>query len=265
MLQSQERESLIWRKMKFSFIVPYFNKWGLTHRCLADFYKFLPNEDIEVILVDDASTDYDCTTGADWWMEKANPFSIKLLKHIENGGFGKSMNDGAEIATGDVLVFYSNDVRMSGNFLSELRNLLAKDDKVLVGNEVIYYPGGWNEFDVDGKHIVIPYANGWFLACTREVWNNLGGFDYQTFGRFDYEDMDISVRAYELGYNVVALNSKKIVHAHQGSTVETFSIDRMAHTKQNRIKFIAKWAEKLTDITIRLEGKNDGKRSGENT
>src|SRR3990172_6779807 len=109
MSQLQERESLIWRKMKFSFVVPYFNKWGLTHRCLAEFYKFLLNEDIEVILVDDASTDYDCTTGADWWTKEVKSFPIKLHRNLENGGFGKSMNNGAEVATGDILVFYSND------------------------------------------------------------------------------------------------------------------------------------------------------------
>ena len=248
--------------MKSSFIVPFFNKWGLTHRCLTEFYVHLANENIEVILVDDASTDMDCTTGAAWWREKANPFEIKLLTHKENGGFGKSMNDGAELATGDVVIFYSNDVRMSGNFLPELRSLLNKDDKVLIGNEVIYYPGGWNEFDVDGKHIVIPYANGWFLACTREVWNNLGGFDFDTFGRFDYEDIDVSTRAYELGYNVVALNSQKIVHAHQGSTISSLNIDRMANTQKNRAKFFAKWGNRLADIHTTMEKtRNDNRTS----
>jgi GT2 family glycosyltransferase len=134
----------------------------------------------------------------------------------------------------------------------------------LIGNEVIWFPGGWNEFDIEGKHIVIPYANGWFLACTREVWINLGGFDWKTFGRMDYEDVDVSTRAIELGYNIVALNSKKIVHAHQGSTVDTLKIDRMAHTKQNRIKFIAKWADRLTDIALRLE-KNRNDRNTDST
>ena len=249
--------------MKFSFVVPFLNKWGLTHRCLTEFYVHLANENIEVILVDDASTDMDCTTGAAWWMEKANPFSIKILKHNENGGFGKSMNDGAEIATGDVLIFYSNDVRMSDNFLPELLQLIAKDNKVLIGNEVIYYPGGWNEFDVDGKHIVIPYANGWFLACTREVWNKLGGFDYETFGRFDYEDIDLSTRAYELGYNVVALNSQKIVHAHQGSTISSLNIDRVANTQKNRAKFFAKWGSRLADIHTTMENRKHDTRKSE--
>ena len=251
--------------MLISLIIPFFNKWDLTHRCLSDIYKFLPSENIEVVLINDASTEADCETGTAWWQKDVKPFPILYHKNKENVGFGHSMNNGAKIANGDVLIFYSNDIVMSGNFIPELSQLLDKDGNVLVGNEVIYYHGGWNEFDVDGKHIVIPYANGWFIACTKEVWKNIGGFDYKTFGHFDYEDIDISVRAYELGYNVVALNSNRIIHAHQGSTVETLRIDRMAHTKQNRIKFIAKWADKLTDITIRLEEKNDRKRSGENT
>lgn len=250
---------------KFSIIVPFYNRYDLTHRCLSDIYKFLYGEDIEVILINDASIETDCASGVAWWQKQVDKtFPILYHTNSENGGFGKSMNNGAKIANGDVLIFYSNDIVCSGNFIPELRQLLSRDDKVLIGNEVIWFPGGWNEFDIEGKHIVIPYANGWFLACTREVWINLGGFDWKTFGRMDYEDVDVSTRAIELGYNIVALNSKKIVHAHQGSTVDTLKIDRMAHTKQNRIKFIAKWADRLTDIALRLE-KNRNDRNTDST
>jgi len=106
---------------------------------------------------------------------------------------------------------------------------------------------------------VIPYANGWFLACIKEVWQNIGGFDSDTFGRFDYEDVDVSTRAMELGYNVVALNSSKIVHAHQGSTISTLGIDRMANTQKNRARFFAKWGNRLADIHETMENtRNDG-------
>lgn len=244
---------------KFSIVVPFYNRWDLTHRCLSDIYKFLGGEDIEIVLINDASTEQDCAAGAAWWQKQANlPFQLLYHTNLENVGFGHSMNNGAKIANGEVLIFYSNDVVCSGNFILELKQLLNKNDKVLIGNEVIWYPGGWNEFDVDGKHIVIPYANGWFLACTREVWINIGGFDWKTYGKMDFEDIDISVKAMELGYNIVALSSKKIVHAHQGSTISSLNIDRMAITRKNKIKFFAKWGSRLADIHVTMEkNRND--------
>jgi GT2 family glycosyltransferase len=229
---------------------------------LSDIYKFLSGEDIEVILINDASIETDCVTGVAWWQKQVDKtFPILYHTNSENVGFGHSMNNGAKIANGEVLIFYSNDITCSGNFIPELKQLLAKNDKVLIGNEVIWFPGGWNEFDIEGKHIVIPYANGWFLACTREVWINIGGFDWKTYGKMDFEDVDVSTRAMELGYNIVALDSKKIVHAHQGSTISSLNIDRMAITQKNKVKFFAKWGSRLADIHETMEkNRHEGNR-----
>ena len=90
------------------------------------------------------------------------------------------------------------------------------------------------------------------------MWDEIGGFDWKTYGKYDYEDVDISARAIELGYNVAALNSKNLEHAHQGSTIATLNVDRMAQTQQNRIKFIAKWGNRLSDIQSKMEKENDG-------
>src|SRR3989304_616007 len=115
-----------------SLIIPFFNRWDLTHRCLSDIYKFLPGENIEVVLINDASTEADCETGTAWWQKDVKPFPILYHKNKENVGFGHSMNNGAKIANGDVLIFYSNDIVMSGNFIPELSQLLAKDGNILV-------------------------------------------------------------------------------------------------------------------------------------
>jgi GT2 family glycosyltransferase len=244
-----------------SVIIPYFNKWDLCHARLNEFHKFVPQNDVELILIDDASTEEDCQTGLAWWQKQVNYHTIRYHRNEENVGFGHSMNNGAKLAKGDVLVFYSNDVKMYRNFIPELLALLAKDENVLIGNEVIYWDGGWNSFEIDGKKLIIPYANGWFIACTRKVWTALGGFDWKTFGKFDYEDCDLSTRAIELGYNVVGMNSKAIEHAHQGATVSTLNIDRMSLTKQNRLRYIAKWQERLVDIQRKMEKPDYGRNT----
>lgn len=248
-----------------SVIIPFLNKWELTHARLNEFYRFLPPKEIEVVLINDASTEDGCITGVAWWQKTVNPFPIKYHANKENYGFGRSMNIGAKIASGDILVFYSNDVKTYANWIPELVSRLNGNDKVLLGNEVIYWDGGWNSFEINGKKTIVPYANGWFIACTREIWLSLKGFDWKTFGKYDYEDVDLSAQAIELGYNIVALNSRNLEHAHQGSTIETLNVDREALTKQNREKFIAKWGNRLTNIQSKLEQTDDGERSTTNT
>lgn len=229
-----------------SIIIPYFNKWDLCHARLNEFHKFVPKDDIEIIMIDDASTEPDCESGLAWWQKQVQYHTIRYHRNEENVGFGHSMNNGAKMAKGDVLVFYSNDVKMYRNFLPELLQLLAKNENVLIGNEVIYWDGGWNSFEVQGKKIIIPYANGWFLACTKKIWKELGGFDWKTYGKYSFEDVDISASAILKGINVVALNSKNIEH--MGAQTAPYSPERNEITTKNRLKFIAKWGDDLEKL-----------------
>jgi GT2 family glycosyltransferase len=230
-----------------SIILPFFNKWELTHSCLFNLYKFVQDNVTEVIVVNDASTELECYGGMSWWETVHSLMSIKFITNKENLGFGGSMNVGAKNSIGEILVFLSNDVAVSGDFISQISDIINKNDRAFIGGEVVDFPGGWNEFDIDGKHITIPYANGWLLACTRDCWYDLGGFDLR-YGKFDYEDVDISTNALLKGYDIIALRSGFVSHRHQGSTVSTLGVDRLAHTKRNREIFIEKWMDYLPKL-----------------
>lgn len=231
-----------------SIVLPFYNRYDLVHKRLYEFWTYLPKDDLEIILINDASTeerDYEGNIG--WWQKKVSPpLPIRYHVNPKNLGFGGSMNLGAEHAKGDVLVFFSDDVIVSGNFISELLPLLQNDGNLLVGNQSIDWAAGWNEFDIDGKHIVIPYLAGYFLACTKATWKKLGGFD-PLYGRFDYEDVDLSTTALSLGYNLVVLNSKYLQHL-GGVSIASLNVDRMNMTRRNRELYIAKWEHDLLGI-----------------
>jgi len=245
--------------MKVSIILPYYNHWDLTHARMMELYKYVPL-DTEIIMVNDASTDSDCRTGAGWWQKQAGRHEIKYVENKENLGFGGSHNKGATRATGDILCFLSNDVVVNIDFGSLISNSLRDKPYSLLGGEIIYFPGGWNEFVFEGKKLVVPYCNGWLLACTREVWDNLGGFDTETYGKFDYEDIDLSMNALSHGYELLALNlSKHHLHHLSGVTIRALGINREEITKLNREKFIKKWQPKFNDVYETLERmRNDG-------
>lgn len=236
-----------------SIIIPFFNRWELTHARLLELYRFAP-ENVEIILVDDASTEDMIDSGIAWWQKNIYPITnrpIRYHKNPENLGFGGAMNEGAKLAKGDILVFLSNDVIMNGDIVTEIITKLQENNKVLLGGEIINFDSGWNTLLVDGKKMIIPYCNGWLLACTKEVWDAIGGFDLR-YGKYDYEDIDISLTAQFLGYNLIALNSKYARHI-GGATIYALNSDRQAQTLKNKELFRQKWQDRVKDLHDQLQ------------
>jgi len=222
----------------YSIIIPFFDHWDLTHKRLFELYKFIPQE-VEIVLVDDCSTEeVEIKGGVGWW-QKNRP-NIKYIRNKENLGFGGSHNRGAKVASGNILVFLSNDVEVSGDFIKTLDGRIF--DNLLIGNRIIDWKAGWNE--VNGY--VIPYLEGYFLACSKQVWVELGGFDLR-YGKYDYEDVDLSMRTLELKYSLVSLETQMLRHL-GGRTIYALKADRLEQTKKNREIFIDKWQDKLSSV-----------------
>jgi GT2 family glycosyltransferase len=220
-----------------SIIIPFFNNWQLTHQRLMDCHKFLP-DDAEIILVNDASTETDCDGGVAFWQKAENRQKIRYVKNKKNLGFGGSMNRGAKFAKGEILVFLSNDVIITGNFVEQIKNEIDADEDILIGGRIIYFDSGWNVV----SNVIFPYCEGWLLACTQKVWDNLGGFDPR-YAPFDYEDVDLSATAIEQGYRLVGLNSPYLKHL--GGQTANYNEKRLAITYRNRELFHEKWIDKV--------------------
>lgn len=243
-----------------SIIIPFYQRYDLIMRRMLEIHTHIhhPNNDIEILMVNNGSDPAKVEEGnIYYWQKMVGWFSVRYLTWEKNVGFGGAMNRGAEAANGDNLIFLSDDVRISGDFLPLIVNKLNDDPTSLVGGEMVWWPAGWNEFEVDGKPVVVPYLNGWLLACRKEVWKESGGFD-PIYYPYDYEDVDLSTRWHEMGYNLVALNTPLLSHI-GGATISTLDANRVARTQQHRQKYIMKWNEKLLDISARMEKKKDGR------
>lgn len=228
--------------MKISVIIPTYNKWTLTGQRLMELMHFCGDRIYEIVLIDDASVDkFLCL---DYW--KANsPWKIIFDRNMHNQGFGFSMNSGANRATGDILVFLSNDVEIKRDFTIELfkwiKDSIVANRPILVGAEFLYHDTGWNV--IDG--MTIPYLNGWFLSCHRNVWKTLGGFDHNLYGISDYEDLDLSLTAVDNDIMLVQLKNHGFRHL--GAQSFGYNETRLARTKSNQNHFIQKWRPKMTE------------------
>lgn len=219
--------------MRLSVIIPQYKHYDLLHQILFDLYKHCRSDIDEVVIVDDASEDRDLDNYLSLGMG-IKFFNTKVFTNSENLGFLKTVNRGVSKSTGDIVVVLSNDVRVYKNICTEIKAILQEHDKHLIGGRLLNYDTGWNLF---GDKL-FQYLEGWLLACTKDAWNEFGGFDEQ-YGSSDYEDIDISTTALSLGYSLVEL-SDGVRHDHPASSYG-YNPEREARTKENREKFRKKW------------------------
>jgi len=222
-----------------SIIIPTYNHAELLHARLFEIYRnVFKAYPLELILIDDCSSFRDVAGISAFW-QKNHRYNVRYSRNKENRGFGWSMNKGAELARGDVLMFLSNDVVVSGDFVEPVIAEIEKNERSLIGARMIDWSAGWNEVEYLGKPMIVPYLEGWFLACTRSVWKELGGFDLR-YGKYDYEDVDLSTTAHLLGINLVALPNLPLRHI--GAQTIKFE-NRMVHTQHNRQLWLEKWQD----------------------
>lgn len=237
--------------MKSSVILPYFGRWDLTHARLFELYKHCPTS--EVILVNDCSSDNDCDTAPVWWQNGPLKGRLRYYRNKENLGFGQSMNIGAAIAiknAADVVVLLSNDVIVRSDIGKEAIEIIEQHkEPVLIGAQFLCNYTGWNELDNVG---VVPYLNGWLLACHKSVWETLGGFD-KLYRKADFEDVDLSTMAWYKGIKLTLFQRANVSHI-GGETVNRAIPNRFQYTQANQLLWKAKWADKAPELKKAIYG-----------
>lgn len=100
--------------MKYSIIIPVYNAEKYLDECIESVLR--QNADLELILVDDGSTDKSGEI-----CERYKKDNV-LVYHIENSGPGRARNFGVEKATGEFLMFMDADDYLSSDFFEKLEN-----------------------------------------------------------------------------------------------------------------------------------------------
>ncbi|GFE71331.1 glycosyltransferase [Chroococcus sp. FPU101] len=243
-----------------SIIIPVYNKYLYTFNCLNSIAKNIsPNLDIEVLLIDDCSTDET--------QESLKEITgIRLIKNSENLGFIRSCNAGAAQAKGKYLFFLNNDTQVLPNCLESLISVLEKNVSVgAVGSKLLYPNGklqeaggiiwqdatGWNYGRLDNADQpeynylrTVDYCSGASLLVRSEIFKQLNGFSEQFLPAY-YEDTDLCFAIRQLGYKVLYQPQSQLIH-YEGITSGT---DLNSGVKQyqevNRSKFLKKWEVEL--------------------
>lgn len=211
-----------------SVVIVTWNSAGDIGPALAALAGELRPED-ELIVVDNGSAD----GTADRVAELAP--AAHLIRNSENLGFVIAVNQGAEAASGDLLVLLNPDAVVEPGWRDAIERpwieergwgvwqaLITSDDGARINSEgnVIHYTGvcwaGGAGRPIDGtdpEPREIGYASGACLATPLPLWRKLRGFPSRLFMYGD--DTDISLRARLAGCGVGIEPSARVEHDYE--------------------------------------------------
>ena len=112
-------------KEKLSIIIPAYNAENCIERCLDSILDQDYHNEIEIIVVNDGSTD---STGSILNKYQKQIPSVFRIITKENGGVSSARNAGLDAATGDWIWFCDADDYICKNGLSYVLNSFVDDD-----------------------------------------------------------------------------------------------------------------------------------------
>ncbi len=148
---------------KISVIVPVYNDEKYLNRCVDSVInQTIGFENIELILIDDKSTDNTRNIMKDY---ENNYNNINCIYSNENHGTGVSRNIALSYATGKYIMFLDNDDYYKSNFCEIMYNEIEGTDFNIVGSKFNYEPT--NENDDLTSLIINPLENRKYLL---DIW-----------------------------------------------------------------------------------------------
>ncbi len=210
--------------MKISIIIVNFN--GSEH--LPEIFKSLhsldyPGEKLEILFFDNGSNDDSLQI-----VRRECPEAI-VISNAKNMGFAAPHRIAAEKATGKVLAFVNNDMRVHPQWVREGIACLDRDAGIVcVASKILSWDGQEIDFsggslqylgyaqqyhnnEVNDRDPILFPCGGAMFIC-RDIFLEAGAFDDDYFAIF--EDVDLGWRLWLLGYKVVM--AQRSITYHKG-------------------------------------------------
>lgn len=187
--------------MKISLIIPAYNEEKEIAACLRAAIKNAPENLVEVLVVDNASTDQTAAIAS-----KVSP-KIKVVPEPKKG-LTCARQRGYQEAKGDVLAFIDADTRMPKGWFEILNREFAKDRSVVCLSGPYYYydipvwqraliHASYRYFFRPTYSVTNSIVIGGNFAVKKEAIRKIGGFDVTI--PFYGEDTDLAVRLKKIG------------------------------------------------------------------
>ncbi|MCT8360076.1 glycosyltransferase [Xanthomonas citri pv. anacardii] len=238
---------------RVTVVIPVYNHIAHTLACLRALAAHPPLLSVEIIVVDDGSSD----ATAEQLPQIAG---LQYHPRASNGGFIAACNDGIALAGGDFVVLLNNDTIPQPGWLDRLIDTFARYPAAgLVGAQLVYPDGrlqesggvvfgdgsAWSygrfESSEDPRYAYVramDYCSGAAIALPRTLLHTLGGLDRRYMPAY-YEDTDLAFAVRAAGYQVLVQPASVVVHDRTNET-KTGSV-----VAEHQRQFAKKWALQL--------------------
>lgn len=249
----------MWDEPTVSIVIPVYNQFEYTYRCVESILKNSGNVRYEIIIANDCSTDL--TTK----IESILP-GVICVTNEQNLRFLRNCNNAAKRAKGKYILFLNNDTQVLEDWLSPLVSLIeSAPDVGMVGSKLIYPDGRlqeaggilWRDGSAwnfgNGQNPALPefnyvkqvdYISGAAIMLSRSLWEEIGGFD-EYFAPAYCEDSDLAFTVRKMGYRVLYQPKSVVVHFEGVSNGTDTSSGQKKYQIENSEKFRVKWKEEL--------------------
>lgn len=241
-----------------SIIILTYNNLDLTKACLESVEKNTGYNNIEVIIVDNASTDNTPDFLTKNYLHKKN---YQLILNNNNLGFAAGNNVGLKIAQGEYLVLLNNDTRVTSGWVRTMVNHFKHHSKVgllgpvtnNIGNDAKIYIRHRNPDKIFpearkialknmGRLLPIKTLAFFCVMMPREVFQKVGFLD-ESFGLGFFEDDDYCRRVQQKGYETFCAEDVFIYH-HLSASFDQVKIDiRQKLFEENKKIYESKWGK----------------------
>jgi len=240
-----------------SVIIVNWNTCRLTADCIASVYKKNLSVPLEVIVVDNNSSDDSVP-----WLEQNFP-QVDLIRNTTNVGFARANNQAIQKSRGDIILLLNSDtVLKTLEPLQTLAEYFAEHPETAVLGARLLYPDGrvqslgrhfwslkkcmqaqllfmsapfWQKKHVASDPIEADYVDGAFFAIPRRIVDEVGLMD-ETFFMYA-EDLEWCARIRKSGYRIVVLPEIEVIHFQGASSRQNFS-EMLLQSARNTCRFI---------------------------
>lgn len=165
-----------------SVIIPVYNGAEHLRRCVDSVFA-CGFEDIEIILLNDGSTDGSGAILSEY--ERAHPGVVRVFSH-ENMGVARTRNKGVEVSRGKYLLFLDQDDWFDKDYIDRFYGAIEK-----TGSDVVI--GGYKRPDARGRIVLsrlLP-GTGYYRLITVAAWGKIHRAEFVKKNNLEFFDNNI--------------------------------------------------------------------------
>ncbi|HYZ11269.1 MAG TPA: glycosyltransferase family 2 protein [Actinomycetota bacterium] len=179
-----------------SIVMPVYNERATVRAAVERLLKTDLPIAIELVIVDDGSTDRSLDSVADL----AEPGRVRLIRHRRNRGKGAAIRTGIEVARGDVLTIFDADLEYDPADLSALlAPILEGEARVVFGTRAFGAHTAYSFWYVMGNKLVNLWASFLFDTWLSDVYTCLKMAPTELWRRIDLRSGGFGVEAETTG------------------------------------------------------------------